>query len=59
MTVACATGGSRSTRAWRAPSNPGADVPLRVWQEQWPPGRSASVDAFARVLGLDLSGFRT
>jgi len=27
-----------------------ADVPLRVWQEQWPPGREASDDAIARML---------
>jgi hypothetical protein len=31
--------------------DPLADVPLRVWQSEWPPSREASVDAFARLLG--------
>jgi hypothetical protein len=31
--------------------DPLADVPLRVWQAQWPPSLEASLDAFARLLG--------
>lgn len=31
--------------------DPLADVPLRVWQEEWPPGRAASEDAFTRMFG--------
>lgn len=31
--------------------DPLADVPLKVWQEEWEPGKSASADAFARLLG--------
>ena len=31
--------------------DPLADIPLRVWQQEWPPGKSASEDAFARLLG--------
>lgn len=31
--------------------DPLADVPLRVWQEEWPPGRVASEDAFTRLFG--------
>jgi hypothetical protein len=31
--------------------DPLADVPLRVWQTEWPPSPEASVDAFARLLG--------
>jgi hypothetical protein len=31
--------------------DPLADIPLRVWQAEWPPSREASVDAFARLLG--------
>ena len=27
-----------------------ADIPLRQWQEQWPPGPDASLDAFRRLL---------
>lgn len=30
---------------------PQADVPLRVWQQEWPPGPRASRDAFARLIG--------
>jgi hypothetical protein len=33
---------------------PRADIPLRVWQEEWPPGRRISVDAFSRSLGREL-----
>jgi hypothetical protein len=25
-----------------------ADIPLRVWQQKWPPSRQASADAFSR-----------
>lgn len=31
--------------------DPLADIPLRVWQEEWPPSRLASHDAFARLIG--------
>jgi hypothetical protein len=31
--------------------DPLADIPLRVWQQQWPPSRAASADAFSRLLG--------
>jgi hypothetical protein len=31
-----------------------ADIPLRVWQQKWPPGRPASADAFSRLLGREL-----
>jgi hypothetical protein len=31
--------------------DPSADIPLRVWQQEWPPGTAASVDAFERLLG--------
>ena len=31
--------------------DPLADVPLRVWQQEWAPSRKASADAFARLLG--------
>ncbi len=49
-------------RQWRreeyarlaAPFDPLADVPLRVWREQWPPSRSASLDAMSRLLGCAL-----
>jgi hypothetical protein len=37
--------------------DPLADVPLRVWQQQWPPGASASLDAFSRLTGVELSGW--
>ncbi|MCV7101099.1 hypothetical protein [Mycobacterium palustre] len=33
--------------------DPLADVPLRVWQQEWPPGRDASWDAFSRLIGLE------
>lgn len=33
--------------------DPQADVPLRVWQDVWPPSRVASRDAFARLIGPD------
>jgi hypothetical protein len=31
--------------------DPLADIPLRVWQAEWPPSLEASVDAFSRLLG--------
>jgi hypothetical protein len=31
--------------------DPLAGIPLRVWQQEWAPGKEASVDAFARLLG--------
>lgn len=31
-----------------------ADIPLRVWQAEWPPSLEASVDAFSRLLGRAL-----
>ena len=34
--------------------DPLADVPLSVWQQEWPPGRGASCDAFSRLTGLEL-----
>lgn len=55
-----AQGGGRSRlTAWReqeyprlaAAFDPDADVPLRLWQQQWPPGADASLDAFRRLLG--------
>ncbi len=38
--------------------DPLADIPLPVWQQQWVPGLDASVDAFSRLLGLELSLYR-
>lgn len=34
--------------------DPLADIPLRLWQQEWPPGRRASADAFSRVLNREL-----
>ena len=59
--VAFAKGDDR-LRDWRrqeyrrlaAEFDPLADIPLRVWQQQWPPGRRASADAFARLLDREL-----
>lgn len=34
--------------------DPLADIPLRVWQETWPPSRHASADAISRFLGREL-----
>ena len=31
-----------------------ADIPLRLWQQEWPPSRRASADAFSRLLGREL-----
>jgi hypothetical protein len=41
---------------WRLASrfDPLADIPLRVWQQQWVPSRSASLDAFSRLTGLEM-----
>lgn len=38
---------------WRLASrfDPLGDIPLRIWQAEWPPGLEASVDAFERLLG--------
>lgn len=33
--------------------DPQADIPLRVWQQKWPPTRAASQDAFARLIGKE------
>jgi hypothetical protein len=33
--------------------DPLADVPLSVWQQEWPPGPGASWDAFSRLTGLE------
>lgn len=54
--------GDDRLRSWRREEygrlasafDPLADVPLRVWQEQWPPGSGASTDAFFRLLGRGL-----
>lgn len=50
--------GDGRLKAWKvreygrlsAAFDPLADVPLREWQQQWPPSHSASADAFSRVL---------
>jgi hypothetical protein len=36
--------------------DPLADIPLMVWQQEWVPGRNASVDAFSRLTGLEVPG---
>ncbi len=54
--------GDDRLRSWRREEygrlasafDPLADVPLRVWQEQWPPASGASTDAFFRLLGRGL-----
>jgi hypothetical protein len=54
--------GSERLRDWRrqeygrlaAAFDPLADIPLVTWQEQWPAGRRASVDAFSRMLDREL-----
>ncbi len=46
-------------RAWRGAEyprlaskfDPLADIPLRIWQQEWPPGKSASKEAFTRLFG--------
>ena len=47
--------GWKSQEYWRLASrfDPLADIPLRVWQQEWPPGRSASWDAFSRLTGVE------
>ncbi len=54
--------GDDRLRSWRREEyprlasafDPLADIPLQEWQERWPPGREASVDALSRMLGYDL-----
>jgi hypothetical protein len=54
--------GDGRLREWRrqeyrrlaAKFDPLADIPLRLWQQEWPPSRRASVDAFSRLLGREL-----
>ena len=41
----------REYRRLAAEFDPLADIPLRIWQQQWPPSRAASADAFSRLLG--------
>lgn len=43
----------RDHEYWRltARFDPLADIPLQEWQSEWPPGRLASHDAFARLIG--------
>lgn len=56
------SGGDDRLRSWKLEEyprlagafDPLADVPLQEWQEQWPPGRKASADAFSRLLRCDL-----
>jgi hypothetical protein len=36
--------------------DPLADIALRIWQQEWPPGRSTSWDAFSRLTGIELTG---
>jgi hypothetical protein len=51
--------GDGRLRDWRrneyprlaAQFDPLADIPLRISQQQWPPSRAASADAFSRLLG--------
>jgi hypothetical protein len=38
--------------------DPLADIPLRVWQQEWAPGKAASVDAFERLLGAEVKDVR-
>jgi hypothetical protein len=33
--------------------DPLADIPVRVWQAEWPPSLNASVNAFARLFGRE------
>lgn len=54
-------GGDWRLRAWRDHEypllatrfDPDADIPLREWQQAWPPSRQASHDAFALLIGRD------
>jgi hypothetical protein len=60
--LAAFVSGDGRLRDWRrqeygrlaADFDPLADIPLRVWQQQWPPSRRASADAFSRLLGREL-----
>jgi len=53
--------GDDRLRSWRREEygrlasvfDPLGDVPLEDWQQQWPPSRRASVDAFRRLLAPD------
>ncbi|CAA0138251.1 Uncharacterised protein [Mycolicibacterium vanbaalenii] len=55
------TRGDGRLRAWRDQEycrlasrfDPEADIPLQQWQQEWPPSRVASRDAFARLIGPD------
>jgi hypothetical protein len=49
--TACVSGARREYLRLAGRFDPLADVALRVWQEEWPPGTAASRDAFARLLG--------
>lgn len=52
-------GGDWRLKGWRdheyrlmaARFEPDADVPLREWQQAWPPGPAASREAFAQLIG--------
>ncbi|OBJ70998.1 hypothetical protein [Mycobacterium sp. 1274756.6] len=44
----------REYRRLAAQFDPLADIPVREWQQVWPPGRAASADAFARLLDREL-----
>jgi hypothetical protein len=45
---------------WRLASkfDPLADIPLRVWQQEWVSGRGASWDAFSRLIGFERPGIK-
>lgn len=55
-------GGDSRLRNWRGQEyrrlasrfDPLADIPLRVWQHEYSPGRKASADAISRLLGVEL-----
>ncbi|MDO3634445.1 hypothetical protein [Mycolicibacterium arseniciresistens] len=57
--LAAFSNGDHELKEWRrreyprlaAAFDPLADIPLRTWRATWPPSRSASEDAFARLLG--------
>jgi len=34
--------------------DPLADIPLWLWQQEWPPSRRASIDVISRLLGCEL-----
>jgi hypothetical protein len=60
--LAAFAGNLERLRDWRhqeyrrlaAEFDPLADIPLPDWQEQWPPDRRTSADAFSRLLGREL-----